>query len=267
MAIEDFFVLFRFIQEEEYFVQKIVTYSAGTIKNEINKAEGFSEDRSLKALLIPSADFVRDVMARAANTAEEFQKERYEFLEQHKVACANTIQSLQKVIKFFKKYETFYNQHKHGLTVALRPFAFEAPQAYLQQRKTSLSGDLVVFDNDTIEVAFNKGNLTGGALVMPAVTEATRPYLNNLQRERNLLRYFPRSAELHIDDFIEVVRSVAVLSLCLIGNRLDFIDRNREGCYTFSVVHSVKDKPLARLTASVEYGLQPITLSHFKIDV
>ena len=111
MAIEDFFVLFRFIREEEYFVQKIVTYSAGTIKNVINKAGGLSMENSLKALLIPSADFVGGAIARAASTAEDFREERYEFLEQHKVACANTVQSLQKVIEFFKKYETRGGPH------------------------------------------------------------------------------------------------------------------------------------------------------------
>ncbi|TMN21853.1 hypothetical protein [Lentibacillus cibarius] len=210
------------IRENEDFIKKVVFYYARDIGKAANRIEVLSVDELLKAYMVPSKSYLEAVMTDQIEGKEEN-------LAVFATGSQNLIDYTQSVLEFFNDYRFFYNQYKHGLTVALRPFSGTLNKNELHRRKTSLDGLPISYDNETIEKAFKSKQ---EAFVIPNLTPEIQPGITKLQEERNLLRY--RYGELiDINDLINIGKQVHSLIRTLIKNRVDYIVPELEEGNTF----------------------------------
>ena len=217
MACEDFFALINGIREPQYFVRSTVSYSAGSVKNLIKRIHRAKDEAILKALLLPAPAQLELLL----ESSDQDVNERDAVLERYSRYCALAVKMVREAARAFERFETPYNQYKHGLTVALRPFGNLPGDAHVRELKTKLGGQVVFYDNDRIEDAFSKGNLQGGvAFFMDA---DSHPYLLELIKERNHLRYANVSF-IEIAELVGTVQALSTLSVCLIRNRLALIE-------------------------------------------
>jgi hypothetical protein len=175
--VEDLFALIKAAQQPDYFVKNIITYKAGEVTNFI---KSFNADAKTVAKVY---HFPHDIKFQKQEDQNVFDE------GVQKLICLT-----EEIISFYKGYEFIYNQYKHGLTVAMRPFG----NIYTtDQIKKDMAGDsepyLAVYDNLNLEAASKKGtfNLRQGVL-MPGFTENVQPFIADLSKENNFLRFvFP----------------------------------------------------------------------------
>lgn len=245
MGCEDFFLLFKGIRETQFFIRNTVTYSAGTVTSLIPGVSKFDDAKILKSLMIPPLAYVQNLL-EAANLSEIDQADA---LGKYESACAVAIAYVRDVAGAYERFQTLYNQYKHGLTVGLRPFGNEPNDEMIEELKNNLGGNLVFYDNNSIEVAFKKGDLQGGVAFY--MDPATQPYIMELIEERNFLRSaFANFVE--IAELIEVARKLAVLSMCIIENRLDFINPQQAGANTVHIPTNNSGSPLERIAIGLQ---------------
>lgn len=259
MYCEDFFALLKFIREAEYFVQKIIQYSAGKVTNVADRIEKSSEADILKAFMVPDVAYLQSIFSASPQP----ESEKVESLEQYSSGTSKIIQYVRETVATFRQYEFFYNQYKHGLTVALKPFgSFKLPPETILQRQVELTGDLVCYDNDTIEAVFNRTSASP-TLMFPDLGPNIMPFISQLMAERNCLRWHPSKA--NINDLIEAARKVAVLISCLIHNRCDFIQPCNPNCNTFSLPSEKTGYPLSTFHFSIAPISQALTLGEYSV--
>lgn len=257
MYIEDYLVLISFIREDEEFIKKVVKYWAGNIGKVPDRLIRLSDEDLLKAYMIPNRDYIFGV------TSEQTAEERNSSMGVYDQGVKNILEYTRSVIESFNKYRFFYNQYKHGLTVALRPFG-TINKAELQRRKTSLDGFPVCYDNETIEQAFKNGQQR--AFVIPSLTPEIQPGLNKLQEEQNLLRYH-YDGLVDINDLINIGKKVHLLIRTLINNRFDYVIPEKQQANTFYLPYPIKrdDFRFAQILA-VPFE-KPLSLIDFKVKV
>jgi hypothetical protein len=261
MYCEDLFLMLKFIRDKEYFVKKVVKYDAGKVTNLVDKLERFCADQILKLFMVPSVKYLEQNLKKSTQLAEDKQRP----LHQYKQAVETLQRYLKDIIAAFRYYEFFYNQYKHGLTVALKPFRDQLPQETIEQMRQDLSGFPVCYDNDTIKVTLKKGRLKNTALIIPSLHPSIKPYLRELMEEQNLLRYYMQ--EVRLDDLIETTRKIAVLLLCLISNRLDFVSPENAGYNTVNLPVPDPPTPLSTFTVRLAFIDKPLKLTDFDVSI
>jgi hypothetical protein len=223
MYFEDYFVLINFIREDEEFIKKVVKYWAGAIGKVPKRVSQLSDEDLLKAYMIPNRDYVLEVMS------EQSQEIRKSSLEIYDQGIKNVLEYTKVIVDSFNKYRFFYNQYKHGLTVALRPFGGELDKKELLRRKDSLDGLPVCYDNETIEKSFDNGK--SRAFVIPNLTPDIQPGITQLQEDGNLLRYHYEDL-VDINDLIKIGKKVHLLIRTQIKNRFDYVLPEKEQANT-----------------------------------
>lgn len=169
--IEDLFALLKAGQQQDFFIKNIITYNAGQIENLIKQTH--SDKNLCELFFFPYYENIENDNFRESFTAGL------------SLLKSNVI----KIKEFYKEHQFFYNQYKHGLTVALRPFKPYGAEQIAQDRQGSMRRMLVAFDNIALsKVSSNKHRGAGYAL-MPWITAAIQPHITQLQAEDNLIRY------------------------------------------------------------------------------
>lgn len=260
MYCEDLFALLKFIREPEYFVRSIVSYSAGTVTNLAKKLETAQPALILKAFMIPERQHLEAILAAGPTPSEQAAS----ILSLHDQDSETICAFVKDVTSAFKRFEFYYNQYKHGLTVAIKPFGGPLNSTAIATRKAHLRGLPVSYDNDTIGAAFGKGKLSGGAVVIPGLCKETQPHLKELMEERNLLRYHMRD-EISIDELIGLGNRVAVLLVCLIKNRWDFITPMTPGSNTFWLPFDRDAKNLSTRQICITPSGKPRSLADYPV--
>jgi len=174
--IEDLFALLRASKQPDFFIKNIITYKAGEVTSWI---------RSIKpaiTVLAPIFHFPDDLKLGIESDQEKFD-----------VCCKNIETHIEEIIVFFKNYEFFYNQYKHGLAVAMRPFGSVYSKEMVAKDKTGeIAPFLAVYDNMNLSAGFKKGTArTTQGIMMPGLTDNVAPYLSKLAEENNYLRFVP----------------------------------------------------------------------------
>jgi hypothetical protein len=177
--VEDLFALIEAAKEPDYFIKRIVTYNAGSITNKI---------RGFKATRENVADAFHFPLG-LTYTSEEGQRTYEQGIT---TLCA----LVADLVTFYTDHAFFYNQYKHGLAVAMRPFARPYPQEQIDKDK---AGDhkpyLVVYDNMNLNAGASPQRKTFDPRVgvfMPGFTDNVRPIVGHLAEENNFLRFvFP----------------------------------------------------------------------------
>jgi hypothetical protein len=137
------------------------------------------------------------------------------------------IKILSQIVEYYEKHQFFYNQYKHGLSIALRPFGlFSDEQVEKDKKYGSMSSTVYAMDNLNFKNASknNKHNL--GALLIPNLTENVRPFIAPFQKENNLLRYVSSPQETDIESILTIAKKTKRCIHILITNILQVVNDN-----------------------------------------
>ncbi len=203
--IEDLFALDRSARNPDFFIRNIVTYKAGEVTNSIKK---FKPDKKNIGAMY---HFPTDI---------KFSDEQSQIRFDDGVQTLETL--TEDIIAFYKGYEFMYNQYKHGLSVPMRPFGNTYTQEQINREK---SGDfepfIVVYDNFNLHTASKNGRFNSKhGVFMPGFTENVRPYIGELSREDNYLRfvYPPDYPGFSMDLLVEVAMKTRACIQTFINN-------------------------------------------------
>lgn len=220
--IEDLFAFINACEKPEFFLRKIVNYSAGSVTNNIKNAK-FSTKSILKQFHLPNF----------LETCSE--EEKQSDVGQKIISSTDRlIKIISETVEFYKKHEFFYNQYKHGLTVALRPYRnYTEDEIDLDKKGKFGPNPLVAIDNRNFKDAPKNQYGNTGYLLMPSFDEITRINMQELQRENNLLRFVmtpegtnmeilvnqaaktKRCIQLLIHNFLQIISESDILALRL----------------------------------------------------
>lgn len=258
MYFEDYFVLVNFIREDEEFIKRVVKYWAGSIGKVPNRISQLSNDDLIKAYMIPDRDYVLEVMS------EQSQEVRESTLGTYDKGINNVLEYTKIIVESFNKYRFFYNQYKHGLTVALRPFGGKLNKSELQRRKRSLDGLPVCYDNETIEKSIKSGK--SKAFVIPNLTPDIQPGITQLHEEENLLRYHYGDL-VDINELIKIGKKVHLLIRTLIKNRFDYVLPEKTQANTFYLPYPKRRDEFSFAQFTVVPFEKPLSLIDFTIKI
>jgi hypothetical protein len=258
MYFEDYFVLISYIREDETFIKKIVKYWAGEIGKVPNRLDKLPAEDLLKAYMIPDKDYLNEIMSEQSADSKALTISSYE------KGVENLLSYTTVVIESFNKYRFFYNQYKHGLTVALRPFSGKIDKKELHRRKNSLDGLPVCYDNETMEKTLKSGRAR--AFVIPNLTPDIQSGITSLHDDENLLRYH-YEGDVNINDLINIGKKVHLLIRTLIKNRFDYVIPENKGANSFYLPHPEKRNDFAFAHFTAVPMEEPLRLEHFKIQI
>src|ERR1043165_3039385 len=212
---EDLFALIKASSRPEFFIRNIVTYSAGEVTSFL---KGFkcNHKNTSQAFFLPQELTFND--AKINQTYEE--------------DVQRLIEYVQDIQLFYKNYEFVYNQYKHGLAVALRPYGnLYGPQQIEQDMKGELDPYLAVWDNLNFKAASKRGNISADrAIMMPYLTPNVMPYAHQLQSENNFLRFvFPADIPMDIDFLVEMAMKIRSCITVFISNYQSNINPTNDG--------------------------------------
>jgi len=184
--IEDLFSLMLLSKNIEYFVKNVIRYNATKVYQYIKKFNVNDLKNICSEYQIPYFDINKD-----------WQNAQELFL-MYKKAILNLQENLAKFVDFYLKYEKFYSQYKHGLSVALNPYGSKTPSSI-----EANEGYLMIYDNTEISKITAKSKKL---ICIPHLTPAVAKSILQLNQEENLLR-----AEfniLSIDDLIIISKNI-----------------------------------------------------------
>lgn len=212
--IEDLFAVINAKKTPDYFIKNIVTYNAGKIGNLI---KGFKilKETTAEAFQIPlDIPFTEEIKV-------QFDKKLDLIMD-----------DVKEIIDFYKDFEFFYTQYKHGLAIPMRPFGRLLDEKHIQRDKESIEDNtfLVVWDNFNIAAASSKNrfNLQKNGAFFPGFTKKTIRYLSRLHEENNCLRFVfvPDNKNFKFENLITIAKKVRRLNVVLINNYLQKINFN-----------------------------------------
>lgn len=212
--IEDLFVLIKFSNEREWFIKNVITYQAGSISK-----------------------FIRNFNPQLDKVCEYFHLPTHlDSLSSDKISIGifqygidHLINNLNEIINFYKDNVFFYNQYKHGLAIALRPYALFNNKLVREHRKKPLSGYIIAMDNLSIEKVFGQSSRFRNCVSMPNLTNNIKPHISELQNEDNLLRYFDHpKGEIQIDYILEYAQLIEETIRYLIYNIYNYFTNSNK---------------------------------------
>ncbi|WP_160711832.1 hypothetical protein [Chitinophaga solisilvae] len=210
--IEDLFALIRASRDPDYFIKNIVTYQAGQITNLI---KGFKvDDKSLgEAFHYPHVLLFPNDKDRKAYEAGKMKLKEI----------------IGEILDFYREYEFFYIQYKHGLTIPIRPFGNVFSEEQVEKDKAGeFHPYLAVFDNFNLHAASQRNtfNTTHGNL-MPGWTPAVMSCIGDLHDEDNYLRFvFPPDIDVTMDIYVSIAMKIKYCINIFKNNYLQKIDQS-----------------------------------------
>ncbi|ADB53333.1 hypothetical protein Cwoe_4921 [Conexibacter woesei DSM 14684] len=219
---EDLFALLRFLREPIYFARDMANYGAGKVVEFGRKLDRADDATISQLFLVPPPEVVREGLTRAGDPDAAVAH-----AEEGRVRLGAMV---RETATFYRSFEDFHVQYKHGLKLPLRPFGTPTEEA-IDERKTDLEAPLFSYTTEPIESQARRSPTDQP--IMFKASPAQRADLLRLVRERNLLR-LQMVAKVGLDELVE--RSHTVLRLLQIAqeNRLA-LGRLEEGNQRFVV--------------------------------
>lgn len=234
--IEDLFALIRAAKKPDYFVKNIVTYKAGEVTSKIKV---FKAD---KKSISKAFHFPTDLPFEKQSDREDFEN-----------GINNLIEWVNDLTLFYKNYEFFYNQYKHGLAVAMRPLGNLLSEEQIEKDKKGLSNPyLTVYDNLNLKAASKKGTfkLQHGT-IMPGFTQNVMPFISELEKTNNFLRFVfpPDFPDFSFDILVNIAHKTKTCLNTFIGNYSLRI-KSKDDKVVFHIPQSYREKKYIEYTYS-----------------
>ncbi len=212
--IEDLFALIKATENKYYFIRNIIKYKASKISNFINN---FDIDRKTVCKCFYFPNFFDEKI--------ETEKEK-ETMTVINSSVDRLGKSLKEIIEFYKKNIFFYNQFKHGLTIALRPYGVKYNSEQIKKDKNGEYEDFSIIAHDSLNFKNAMNNKYGyaGTLMIPGFTENVQKNLKELQAENNLLRYVLSPQETTLNNIIDIAKKIRRCMHILINNFLEVVN-------------------------------------------
>ncbi len=169
--IEDLFALLKAGKKKEFFIKELITYNAG-------KVENFIKEKMNNATLCDLFYFpkIKDIENEDVKNAIND-------------GLTKLAAKINLIKEFYNTYQFHYNQYKHGLTVALKPYGDLDPSFLENVYKAEFNPYLVAIDNLAIKKVSSNKHRYQDYMMMPCLTKNTSPFISQLDSEDNLLRY------------------------------------------------------------------------------
>ena len=204
--VEDLFSFLKFSEKPEWFIKNIITYSAGRITNFVNEFNPVRNEvcKAFYIPIVPDEEWTNENSRQAYSTGID-----------------NLVANVVAIKEFFKQNEFFYNQYKHGLTIALRPYGLFSDDNLTEHRQHPTQGYLVACDNLSLGKVFRESGRFNQLVVIPSIVDNVRLHLSELLEEDNLLRFVPHPN--HVLDINEILTCAQKIMSCLVVFRNSYI--------------------------------------------
>lgn len=212
--IEDLFALINAGKNKDFFIRNIINYNAGKIENQIR---GFklNRDNVYSCFNFPTFKKEKDLKPNEQKVLSIIEE-----------SVDRLIEILSDIISYYKKNLFLYNQYKHGLSIALRPFQDFSPEQIEDDKKgKSQEGVLVALDGLNFKSAVKKKDGNFGALLIPHLSDAIQKNIKPLQNENNLLRFMFSSPDLSTDKIKDIAIKTKRCMHILITNILEVVSQ------------------------------------------
>lgn len=219
---EDLFALLRFLREPAYFAREMANYSAGKVVEFGRKLADADDARISRLFLVPDPETVRAGLTAAADPEPS--------IEAAEAGRARLAETVRETAVFYRAYEEFHVQYKHGLKLPLSPFGVPTKEA-IEERKTNLKAPLFSYTNEPISAILRRPRPE--QLMMLQLGANQQANMSQLIEEGNLLRLRP-AHDVDLDDVVR--RSYTVLRLLQLAekNRLA-LGEVKDGNQSFSL--------------------------------
>jgi hypothetical protein len=146
------------------------------------------------------------------------------------------------VVDFYKTYEFFHVQYKHGLKILFRPLGEALPAETIAERKRNVSASLFALSNEALSKAVQRP--TGQRALMLQVSPNAQPHLPELVAERDLLRIQVAGPPVDLDAIVAHSWTVSRLLRLAAANRLSLGQLDQHGQQTFELPGEAEQETL-----------------------
>ena len=156
----------------------MVSYEAGRVVRIADQLAKDSDAHMASRFCVPSINAIEAGMVTA---------ERPDIaLDAVRAGIARLGELVRGVVAFYKTYEYFRLQYKHGLKILFRPFGRAPTAETITERKTDVRAPLLALSNEALSKTLQRPPDQQG-LIFPMEPEAL-PHLSELITNRELLR-------------------------------------------------------------------------------
>jgi len=223
---EDLFATLRFLKERFDFAKRMLSYNAGAVTRFGLKLQDADEEGARRLFLVPTAALVEQGLKDAEDPSEAVAVQA--------AALVRLVDRLRRVASWYRTYEDFHVQYKHGLKLAMRPYGNPTPEA-VAERREHVRGAVLAFTSEPISKMIS-GPQQQQAMIFPNLIPEARAHLNALVADRAMLRYKMSGPEVDLDEVAEVSGTVAQLLRIAATNRIAIADGlDEHGIYMFDL--------------------------------
>jgi len=215
--IEDLFALIYASKNKDFFIRNIISYDAGKVGNSIKNFK-LSRENICKSFNFPNF--------QAEDNLNQSELDTLNVLHE---SVDRLIEMVKELMEFYNKNLFFYNQYKHGLSIALRPFNdYSKEQIEKDKLNENEEGVLVALDSLNFKGAVQRKDGNFGTLLIPNLTDTIQRNIKPLQDENNLLRFVFSAPDLSIDKIKDIAFKTKRCMHIFINNILEVVSQKEK---------------------------------------
>jgi hypothetical protein len=201
-SIEDVFAMLLAGQKPLKFIGGTISYSAGKVDNFIKRKHNEADIATL---------FYFPLFSEPYETPEQQQV--------FKDGLSLLFLTISELKDFYITHRFFYNQYKHGLSVALRAYVDYNEDQISDRRIEPLKGYPIAFDNYSVTKLDSTDIRVKQKILMPYLTSEIRENIQQLILDDNLLRFVTPDDPVDFG-FIKSIVAKARMCLATFGNNI-----------------------------------------------
>ncbi len=203
----------------------MVSYEAGRVVRIADQLAKDSDAHMASRFCVPSINAIEAGMVTA---------ERPDIaLDAVRAGIARLGELVRGVVAFYKTYEYFRLQYKHGLKILFRPFGRAPTAETITERKTDVRAPLLALSNEALSKTLQRPPDQQG-LIVPMEPEAL-PHLSELITNRELLRIQMAGPQVDLDAVVAHSWTVSRLLRLAVANRSSLGRTDQDGRQTFEL--------------------------------
>jgi hypothetical protein len=222
---EDLFALLTFLREPLNFAGRMVSYGAGHVVKIADQLAKDSDADMASRFCVPSINAIAAGMVTAEDPDAA--------LDAARAGIARLGELVRGVVGFYKTYEYFHLQYKHGLKILFRPFGGAPTAETITERKTDVRAPLLALSNEALSKTLQRPPEQQG-MIFPMEPE-TLPYLSELVTNRELLRIQMAGPQVDLDAVVAHSWTVSRLLRLAAANRLSLGRVDEHGLQAFEL--------------------------------